>query len=462
MSFDPILADIRFGCGLSPAIAPPDSAAALLAQLRAPDAIAAAFPVETFPQFRQRMVERARQTKIRRNNRGTPQAEAARKAARRLNQVARKDAMAWLAHHMLRRTHTQNPFRERLAFFWGDHFTARGKQGIIWRGTSPYVESAIRPNMTGSFADLLIAAVTHPLMLHYLDQWNSYGPASPAALRSRRPRGLNENLAREVLELHTLGVDGPYSQDDVRQLAELFTGMTMQVQVGFKFDKHMAEPGAEMVLGKQYGGTDNPHIRDVQAVLRDLSVHPATAAHVARKLAVHFVSDVPDPDLVAAMIRRWRETDGDLGTVYAAMLDHPGAWDMSRPNVKQPVDFIGSACRALAIPPDALTPPDEKALQQRLFDPMALMGQIWERPEGPDGWAEADSDWITPQGVAARLQWAVSAPQLLMPQLPDPRDFVISALGMRAPRAVQFAAAAAETRPDGVGIVLASPAFQRA
>ncbi|MDU8910077.1 DUF1800 domain-containing protein [Aestuariicoccus sp. MJ-SS9] len=460
MKFDPVLADIRFGCGLSPRVGPPGASQAILDSLDAPDRVARTFPIEPFETFLIRMQERQRLSKIRRAQRGTPEAEAARKAIKVLNKTARIDQATWMGQHILRRTWTDAPFRERLTFFWGDHFTAAGKAGLIRRATSPYFESAIRPNIAGRFEDLLIAAVTHPLMVHYLDQDSSIGPSSEMAAKRGKAAGLNENLAREVLELHTLGADGPYTQADVRQLAELLTGLTLNFQTGTHFRKPFAEPGAETVLGKSYGG-DNPNLGDIRAVLRDLARHPSTARHLARKLAVHFVSDSPDPDLVAALERSYRDTGGDLKALYATLLDHPGAWRPEGGNVKQPFDFIASACRALALPRTAFDGMKENRFRTLVIRPLGLMGHIWEKPDGPDGLDEADTAWVTPQGLAARLQWAVTVPQLLLPDLPDPRDFAQTALGPRASPPVRFAAEAAESRWEGIGLILASPAFQR-
>lgn len=460
MQFDPHLADIRFGCGLCAQVAPPRSVEAMLKSLDAPDTIAAHFPVETFEEFSQRIAQRIELTKIRRKNRGSPEALAAKKAARVLNKEARIAQAVWMGQHLNRWVATKTPLRERLTMFWADHFTATGKAGIIRRGATPYVESAIRPNITGLFEDLLLSAVLHPLMVHYLDQDRSVGPNSAQAARGGKLTGLNENLAREVLELHTLGVGGPYTQTDVTQLAELLTGVTNVPPVRLNFRKNMAEPGSETVLGKTYGG-DNPHIRDVRAVLRDLARHPATARHIAQKLAVHFVADTPDPALVAALEARFLETGGDLAQVTHALLTHPSAWGPSRTNVKHPFVFMGSALRALAVPPSAIAALDERAARRIFAAPLVQMGHVWEKPAGPDGLPEEDSAWIVPQGIAARLQWAITVPPQLMEQLPDPRDFVQTALGPFATPAVKFAAGAAETRWDGIGLILASPAFQR-
>ncbi|MDJ0823629.1 MAG: DUF1800 domain-containing protein [Paracoccaceae bacterium] len=459
MRFDPVLAEIRFGCGLSPFVPAPESVEALLAGLTAPDVVAERFPVETFEAFLPRVREVGRLRQIRRANRGTAEDDDAREAIQRLNQAARVESFKWMAAHIARRVETTAPLRERMAFFWADHFTATGKDSVLRRASSPYLESAIRPNMTGTFEDLLFEAVTHPLMVHYLDQAFSMGPNSQRA-KVKKGRGLNENLAREVLELHTLGVDGPYTQTDVTELAELFTGLTHNFQKqGRAFNPNLSEPGTQTILGKTYG--PDGAMRDIRRVLRDLARHPATARHIARKLAVHFVSDTPDPALVDDLTAVYRDTGGELMPLYRALLTHPASWDTDQPNVKQPFDFVTSALRALAVPPEVYLPLPERRFRVLFERPMVGMGHVWDKPDGPDGLPEEDSAWITPQGLAARLQWSMIVPQQLVPDLPDPRDFVRQALGRRATATLEFAAAAAESRADGIGIVLASPAFQR-
>ena len=460
MRFDPQLADVRFGCGLSPRVGAPASVAQMLAGLRAPDTVGARFAIESFEQFEARISTGQELTKIRRQNRGTPQAAAAKKARRVLQKEARIAQVFWLGQHLNRWVATDAPLRERLTMFWADHFTATGKAGLIRRAASPYVETAIRPRITDRFEEMLSDAVLHPLMIHYLDQDRSVGPNSQRATKGGKFTGLNENLAREVLELHTLGANGPYDQTDVTQLAELLTGVTHGRPMRLKFRKDSAEPGAETVLGKEYGG-DNPHIRDVRAVLRDLARHPATAQHIATKLAVHFTTDAPDPALVSALAARYRETDGDLGAVTQALLAHPAAWVPARRNVKPAFHFMASALRALDMPPEAINTLDERTARATFIAPLRAMGHVWEKPDGPDGLPEQDTAWIAPQGIAARLQWAITVPQTLMPDLPDPRTFVGAALGGFSTPAVRFAASAAESRADGVGLILASPAFQR-
>lgn len=461
LKFDGQLAEIRFGYGLSPAISGPVNPDAMLDGLRGPDDIVGQFPIEPFDVFRQRMEAEQDQGKIRRKNRGSPEAMAARKQRNVLNKEARIAMFGWLGQTMLRRAHTQTAFRERIVAFWADHFTAIGKRGIARRGTSPYIEDAIRPHIAGRFSDLLQAAVMHPLMLDYLDQVRSMGAGSDRASKMgpKRDPGLNENLAREVMELHTLGVDGPYTQEDVTQLAELFTGMSFQVRNGFKFRKDFVEPGGETVLGKTY--PDAYNVAPVRAVLNDLASHPATMRHIARKLAVHFVSDTPDEDLVDRIERAFVTSDGDLMALYKALITHPSAWVPELINYKPPIDFVSSAVRALAVPAMTIDDLKERDLRGIFASLLVRMGQQWEHPNGPDGWPEDDEHWITPQGLSARVRWAMAMPVRLVPALPDPRTFVVSALGEHGNDVVRFAASAAESKREAIGLVLMSPQFQR-
>lgn len=460
-TFDPVLAEIRFGYGLSPRVPAPTDAAGILAALSAPDQMAAQFPSEPFSAFRDRMVLAQAAMKDRRIARGTEQAEAARKRRNVVNQKARVAWLYWIGQTLLRRTYSHTAFRERIVAFWGDHFTATGKRGVIRRATTPYLDDAIRPFITLRFADLLQAAVMHPVMLDYLDQTLSIGPNSALAGRQgdQKKRGMNENLAREVLELHTLGVNGPYTQADVTQLAELFTGMTFQARNGYKFRKDFVEPGSETVLGRTY--PDAYSDKAVRAVLEDLAAHPSTARHIARKLAVHFTSDNPEPGLVDALEGAYLASDGALLSLYEVLLDHPACWNRDLKNFKPPIDFVSCAFRALAPEPAVIASIKPGLMGRLITGPLNAMGQAWEKPIGPDGWSEDDSDWITPQSLAARVTWAMGVPETLFGELPDPRVFADTALGPFASDVVHFAASAAESKSEAIGLVLMSPAFQR-
>lgn len=460
MNYDPEMAAIRFGCGLSPTLAPPESPAAILAGLLGPDDAAMRFEIAAMDAGLASAVTYAKLRKTwQKSGRGAgdPDAEKAYKRYRRTHLQQRH---VWFRQALLRQTQSVHTFRERLVLFWADHFTARGKNALLRPLNYSYIESDIRPFVAGRFEDLLISAVTSPLMLHYLDQSQSIGPNSPAAARRKRHGGLNENLAREVLELHTLGVDGPYSQTDVRQLAELFTGLSYSTRKGFMFRKSQVEPGQETILGVDYGG-DIASLAPVLQFLRDLAVQPATARHIAWKLAVHFTCDTPELDLIDALTASYLQSGGDLASVYETLLNHPASWEPELKNIKPPHCFVVSACRALGLDRDDLAGWSAKKIQKVFVTPHAMMGQPWQAPPGPDGWPEEDQTWITPQGLSARLRWAMAAPQLVLGDLPDPLEFARRGLGRRMTKTVSFVAGAAETRAEAIGLVLVAPAFQR-
>ncbi|GGL59809.1 DUF1800 domain-containing protein [Wenxinia marina] len=452
--FDPELAVVRFGTGLSPRHPPPADADAMLRRLSGPDVIAARLPIPVFAAQTPTVAELRALNRARRAAGSEGAAQEAYDTARRAaGAAADRQLMTLLA----RAAATPDGLRERLAWFWADHFALQPRNGFTRHMVEPFVEEAIRPHLAGRFGAMLTAAVTHPLMLDYLDQSRSVGPDS--RLGRRTGRGLNENLAREVLELHTIGVGGPYDQTDVRQFAELLTGLVWNQDAGTEFRRNMAEPGAETVLGRVYG--PQPSLAGVTAALEALAVHPATARHVSRKLAVHFVAPEPSDALVAAMAGTWDETGGDLGAVVSALLAHPDAWVLERRKVRRPVEFVAAALRALDLPADRLLALSQRDVRRFARTPMAAMGQSWGRPPGPDGWAEDEADWVTPQGLAARIDWAMRVPVHLTQALPDPREFAPVALGSALSPEVSFAAEAAESVPEGIGLVLASAAFQR-
>ena len=452
MTFTPHLAERRFGIGYSPRRPGPRTLDAMLAALAGPDRAAATFPIPLTDQITPTFEELL---DLQRARRGSEEAEQAYRDGRaRMDDLRRQTFLAHLARGM----ETEDGFRERLVQFWSDHFTVRAKNGLMRHYVTPYVDENIRPHVTGRFADMLKAAVKHPVMLIYLDQNRSIGPNSPAG---ENGRGLNENLAREVLELHTLGVGGPYSQNDVRQLAELLTGLSTNRARDFWFRRNFAEPGTEEVLGQVYG----PHasVAEIDRLLDDLAQHPATARHIARKLATHFLSDDPPEAVVADMATAFRRNDGRLLPVYTTMLRHPASWSIApvAAKVMQPFHFVQASLRGLGLPGRTVARFDRGQTQRFLWQPMRRMGQDWERPAGPDGLNEVADAWITPHALAARIEWAFRVPEQLMRRLPDPRSAVYDLVGDAATSALVFAAGAAESRAEGVGLILASPAFQR-
>ena len=460
MEFDGELAEIRFGAGLSPHLPLPESAAEMLARLSGPDEMAQQFPIETSREIFASAVEFRRLRRLAGRAKGSAQEDSRTQAFKTHRRRLFQNRFRWLAQLLLRQANSQDGLRERLALFWADHFSARGKNRVLRPLYYGYLETAIRPHINGYFEDLLIAAVTSPLMLHYLDQRLSIGPNSEANARSKGNRGLNENLARELLELHTLGVGAPYHQGDVRELAQLLTGLNYDNRGALSFQPEAAEPGAETILGKTYGG-DPARLEPIRQALRDLARHPATARHLAWKLAVHFTQDAPNAELIEALTASYLDSRGSLPALYETLLTHPAAWQPELRNVKPAFGFMASACRALGLQAHHLTPDDPKRLKALFWSPLQLIGQPLEEVPGPDGWPEEDENWITPQGLAGRLQWAMAAPQRMLVDLPEPKGFARSALGRRLSGSVAFAASAAETKSDAIGLVLSAPQFQR-
>ncbi len=446
MASEATISAIRFGYGLGRDNTP-GSAAAILSGLDGSDRMAKAFPVAGLSQVLVdgRAFQEARKTR-----------ESNERAFRQARAKLFQSFADGFTASLTRIAETDTPFRERLAWFWADHFTAVPKTPQMRAAAHGYVDEAIRPHLTGRFADMLKAVVTHPFMLVYLDQVSSAGPNSRAG--QRRDVGLNENLAREVLELHTLGVGGAYTQEDVRQLAELMTGLSVDPETGFVFRRAMSEPGPETVLGQTYGG-GRAELSHVLQAMDDLAVHPDTARHIARKLAVHFVAEDPDPDLVEDLAAVWTKTDGDLGAVTEALVTHPASWGPLGTKAKPPFDYVASTLVALGAGAKEIGEIGNQGLRRFIAIPMQAMGQPWMGAAGPDGWSEEVSHWITPQGLATRISWARGVTNELADRLPDPRDFLARALGDHASPRLTWAVGASETKAEGVMLTLASAEF---
>ena len=373
---------------------------------------------------------------------------------RRINRQFSNDVASRISAPIL----SDRGFFERLSWFWADHFTTASRN-LITKSLTPRLEAdAIRPHLTGSFRDMLRAVVTHPAMIVYLGQHRSVGPAS--AVGQRTGRGLNENLAREIIELHTLGVGGPYDQRDVRQFAELLTGMTVNRKSGAtQFKPQQAEPGTEEVLGAVYGD-DRPDLDDILEALDDLAIHPRTGRHIAQKLATHFISDTPSERLITHVESAFNRTDGRLMAVYQALLEHPESWAAEAQKVKQPFDYLVSSIRAAGAGAETVTPFLKPKGRLSVARALRDLNQPMMQAPGPDGWPEEAGRWITAQGLAARLQWAARLGRALEGRM-DPRDYLSAALADRASKEVTFAATRAAEKWEGIALILASPEFNR-
>jgi len=373
--------------------------------------------------------------------------EATRRQAR---QALRQINLAGLQRRWQHTVATEAPVAERWVQFWSNHFcvaaTKSSVLGLVW----PHEQEAIRPQAQGRFVDLLRASTLHPAMLLYLDNAQSIGPDSRAG--QRRQRGLNENLARELLELHTLGVNAGYTQADVTETARLLTGWTVRYgtdgQAGFQPVLH--QPGPKTILGKRYA--EGPQALD--ELLLDLSRHPATASHLATKLARHFVTDEPPAALVAAVAARFRDSDGDLRETARALFTHPLAWRADhRPKFKRPEELLLSAHRLLKLPfgePQLLA--GTQAVQ--------AMGQSLGRAPSPQGWPDRSEDWLSPDALYKRVQWAERF-GASHADLADARQLARLSMGEDLSASTLLQLERAESGAQALALWLASPEFQR-
>jgi len=338
-------------------------------------------------------------------------------------------------------------FVERLVWFWSNHFCISADK--IPSMTGAYEREAIRPHVLGRFADMLQAVEGHPAMLFYLDNSASIGPKSVAGIN--RSRGLNENLAREILELHTLGVNGGYSQADVTRFAYVLTGWTFtgtgvpEHGGEFTFVRRMHEPGPQQILDKTY--SDNG-VEQGRAVLADLARHPATGTHIATKLARHFVADIPPPALIDTLAKTFRDTDGDLKGVAAALVKAPEAWVETRSKLKRPSEWIMSVRRATGL----------RGVPERMVRSQAQLGEPPWRPPAPQGFSDYEAAWI--DGIAQRLDIANLYAQRVEDRV-DPNVVLETALGPLATSETRRAVAQAESRMQALALLLMAPEFQR-
>lgn len=442
------LAAIRFGYGLSPSRRNPKGPDDLLRELR--DGASAGLFYEK-PHLASRHALQQERGRLRKED---PKGDKLAAVQSEIQETFMQDVSDLFVQRSL-----GHGFFERLCAFWADHFTISTRSRISRTVAPAYEVDAIRPNVMGRFDDFLIAIAKSPLMQEYLDQRNSIGPNSVVAQRARKRKlGLNENLAREILELHTLGSKGSYSQEDVREFARLLTGYFYDRDTGrFTFEERRAEPGPKWVLGRSYGGK-RPRVEDAEDFLRDLARHPRTAQHLAEKLAVHFVSDNPDPGLVQHLTETYLATSGDLPSVYQALLEHPASWDPALDNVKPSMAFLVSALRATDTPKAEL---QGRKMRKLLRATRELNQFVW-RPIGPDGWPEEDGAWITPPNLAARIRIASRFGQeLARDGSRDPRLFAEQVLGEALKPATAFAVGAAPERWEGFALTFASAEFNR-
>ncbi|HZO47845.1 MAG TPA: DUF1800 family protein [Xanthobacteraceae bacterium] len=342
-------------------------------------------------------------------------------------------------------------FTERLVWFWSNHFCVSADKGQVRPIAGAFEREAIRGHVLGRFGDMLLAVESHPAMLIYLDNARSIGPNSPAG-RNRR-RGLNENLAREILELHTLGVRSVYTQDDVTNFAKVITGWTVvparqDPELGgtFNFNPRMHETGPQSVIGKRY---DAAGVEQGRRVLADLARHPATAKHIAQKFARHFISDEPPPALIDRLTKRFLDTGGDLKELAKTLITSDEAWDPSRARFKRPTEWIVGSLRALGAKPEDVRP---------LVQAQNLLGEPLWRPPAPNGFADDNATWL--DGVSQRLDLANQFARRNAGEA-DPMAVFEQTVAPFASDDTRRTIARAESRPQALALLLMSPEFQR-
>ena len=343
-------------------------------------------------------------------------------------------------------------FVERLVWFWSNHFCiSADKGGGVRALAGAYEREAIRSQVLGHFGDMLLAVESHPAMLLYLDNARSIGPNSIAGINQHK--GLNENLAREILELHTLGVRTVYAQEDVTNFAKVITGWTVEpfrqdrAHGGeFTFNPRLHEPGPQTVIGKVYPDLG---LEQGQLVLADLARHAATARHIAGKLARYFVADQPPQTLVDRLAKSFLDSDGKFKELARALVTAPEAWTATRSKLKPPGEWIVAALRATGV-----TPPDIRPVMQA----HNMLGAPLWRPTAPKGFSADSADWI--DGLSERLDVANELARRVA-GLVDPQGVVDIALGPLATAETRQAIARAESRPQALALLLMASEFQR-
>ncbi len=456
----PEIAVLRFGLGARPgdlAAAGADPRAWLRSQIHG--AVQNAGNTRLAPSdqiFTELLTAREQRRENKRELPGQPAADPVRDVARphyRAQVLARAQSAAL----------TARPFAERLVHFWANHFAVSADKGAVYGVAGTLEDEAIRPHVGGRFIDLLMAVEQHPAMIAFLDNQASVGRDSELAQRAlrraagRRDFGINENLAREILELHTLGVNGGYTQGDVTSFAQILTGWSIGGGKGrlaggipgrFYFRDNLHEPGAKLFMGKTYREDGQ---RQGEAVLADLCRSPHTANYVATKLVRHFVADDPPRAAVDRVARAFHKTGGDLPQVYAALIEAPESWDADMRKYKTPEDFVFSTLRCLDMSPGQ---PDEVV---RSFD---LLGQRQYTPGSPAGWPDTAKGWDGSDALMRRVLWSSRIAGRYQ-QNQDPSDLAASCLGAYARPETVKALRQASSGAQAVALLLMSPEFQR-
>lgn len=349
---------------------------------------------------------------------------------------------------------SDNSLAWRLLDFFSNHFSVTANGPVMTVIAATLEREAIADNLFGNFEDMLLAVSKHPAMLIYLNNERSFGPNSKLATKSKRPKkgiGLNENLAREILELHTLGVNGGYSQGDVIELAKGITGWSVanpkrDDDVGFTFRAWGKEPGSRVLLGKTY---KQKGIKQGEAMLKDLATHPSTAKFVCSKLVKHFISDNPDPELVNILVKRWQKTGGNIKEVMQALINSDLAWLAQQQKFKTPREFVQSSLRALNI----------KSIQfKQLFFTLSTFGQQPFNAGSPAGFSDEQQDWDGANALMAKIDWIAL---LAKKHSANAETVLQDTLALQPTHHTYKSVIRAESRSQALALMLLSPEFLR-
>ncbi len=452
-----VIAANRFGLGARPGELDEisrDHEGWLLAQL-GPDASTAR---DSFPGSAAILSEFQRLQRVRNEARRSDDAERGENAAQAYRTYIRSQYQTQATRRYELAAVTDVPFRERLVHFWTNHFAVSADKQAVTPLVGTLEAEAIRPHVTGRFFDMLLAVEQHPAMILYLDNQGSMGPNSRAAragAQRGRDLGLNENLAREILELHTLGVDGGYDQKDVTTFAKVLTGWSVGVDSGraaaageFFFRSNTHEPGAKTMLGQRYA---EDGLGEGEAVLADLASHPATAHFLAEKLARHFVADEPPSELVGELAQAYLDHDGELNAVYATLVDAREAWQEPLAKYKTPEDFLISSYRAFNQQPDN---------PERMLAFLEILGQRPYTPGSPAGWPDTMAHWDGGDALIKRIEWAAAVGRQISDRV-RPVELGEAILGPVFSDHTRTAVSRAESSAQGLTLLLASPEFLR-
>ena len=388
-------------------------------------------------------------------------------SSKSMRQMVKKNARKNYYSEFFQRTvhmvKTDTPFAERMVLFWSNHFTvsAAGKKDLA-PVVAAYEREAIRPHIFGKFEDMLLAVIQHPVMLAYLDNHTSMGPNSVAGMRRKFrtgvKTGLNENLSREILELHSLGVNGGYGQNDVIGLAKAISGWSHGAVRGkrdktpihgeFEFKSYFHEPDSKYILGKRYKAQG---VKTGRKVLKDLARHPSTAKFIATKLARHFIADDPPASAINRLAEVYLKSEGDLADVSRALVELDEVWAVPASKVKNHYELMISAWRASG----------RKSFDLKDFaEPIQAFAQVPFMAPSPAGWPDRAAEWISPESLMRRIEWLRQLSAKMPPDW-NPERFLDDVIGPIASDETRLWVSRAPSTDAGLALVMSSPEFQR-